>query len=168
MIGSDDPDCNYITNPNCWTEAAPVEGLAVNSYLNSRIVATAVDSKLNYYFSDMNNKLYRIDAAGNLKILLSGWGITTMTLFEDADGTIHFFTTNGTSLRHFSLASGAGQASAVDTLCVQGGYFNGASQINKLNDGNLIISDTQNNRIIKYYIRDRQGALALNSSKSCK
>ncbi len=137
-------------------------GMATSSALPLGATASAVDSKGNYYFSAGGT--FKIDAKTKLISKINSTGAAGLQLFEDANGT-HLFMGLTSGLQYTKIATD-GTISTMN-LCLPGTFLNRAIQVIASNDGNLLIADSKNDRILKYLIRDGSKNLKVFDS-SCK
>lgn len=102
-------------------------------------------------------------ATHKIKVNKSGVILSAFEMYEE--GNIrHIFGLSGNSLIYFKfdvrgLFGSEGLSVTTERLCLPGTFWNNPRGITSTVDGNLLISDESNARILKYFIRDSAGKI---------
>lgn len=119
------------------------------------VTAQAFDSKGRYYFSE--NSLFRLENNSIVKIA-SGKGYISMAIIDDDAKSYVFGTTrNGLSL---VVLNESGTVVDEANLCLPGTALS-SPKISKARDGSLLISDVENNRVLKALLKNAAGKIDL-------
>jgi len=114
------------------------------------------DSAGNYFFSD-GGIIWKITPDGKIRQVASlGAYISDFYLLEQGGKHLFFALVDWQKVKFFGLEDGIQK-----NLCMPGGFLNNPAAINVASDGNLIISDTYNSRVLKYYILDANKDLVM-------
>jgi len=128
--------------------------IATSTLLPAVSQSSTLDSKMNYYFNG-GNGVWMADAKTKVVHRLTTVALNGLQVVEDSDVT-HVFGTDGLGLEDIKIDS-TGKVT-MTKMCLPGTFLNRALQTTLSNDGNLLVADAHNNRVLKYYIRF-QGAL---------
>lgn len=137
--------------------------LANATALPAAVNATAFDSALNYYFSGSGGT-FKIDYATKVVTRLTASSFNGLQVIEDGT-TTHVIGTSTTAIYDIKIVDG-GTPTQI-TLCLPGTFLNRGIEVKAAADGNLIIADSRNDRILKYYIRDLSNTLRF-FDQTCK
>lgn len=140
-------------------------GSALSTALPNFVTGSTIDSRSNYYFTGSGSYgTYKVDGATKVVSKMSSLGGYSVQVVEDASAN-HLFLGQTSALANVKIAANGTITST--TLCLPGTFLNRAIQIAIATDGNLLIADSKNDRILKYFIRDSSGALKL-FDQACK
>lgn len=126
----------------------------------------AIDNVGSLYFVS-NGSLWKYGKSLGLKKLINGGQGATSLVAINENLITHIVSANSNVLKHISVDA-SDKIVTNETLCVPGSFVNNPGQIIVSRDGNLLIADSNNNRILKYYIRSASGDLQFVNSTSCK
>jgi len=134
-----------------------------------------VDSVGNSFFSYHGLYMSALDANGNAGPIVNipvdhgnSFGMTSFEVIEDGTDRVFIYAA-AEKLWTFRVPLAQLSALPVITsqpLCLPATFLNQVRALSLAADGNLLISDSGNGRILEYFIRDAKGALAL-PLKSC-
>ncbi len=140
--------------------------------MNYGVNATTSDVNGDVYYSNYSaGKSQIVRLVNNQQIVVAEvFGNINSMVIHRIGQSLHFFYILALGeLHHLEMNLGDFtllNKMAPTKLCLKGTYLSGAYNINFSNDKNLMISDTYNNRIVKYYLFDKEGQLVLNTG--CK
>ncbi|MBX7232222.1 MAG: hypothetical protein K1X29_09075 [Bdellovibrionales bacterium] len=146
-IGSPDP--NFVIDPSL-----------------GKPESIAIDSAGLLYFVN-NGSLWKYGKSLGLKKLINGGQNATSLVAINENLVTHIVSANSNTLKHISFDA-SDKVVTNETLCVPGSFVNNPGQMIVAHDGNLLIADSNNNRVLKYYIRSASGGLQFVNSTSCK
>lgn len=136
---------------------------ALETSLPLAVNAMVMDSSMNIYFSGSSG-VFKVDANTGIISQLVTRSFSGLQVVEDGK-TLHLIGISGVSLYDIKIENG--KTAVLTQLCFPGSTLNRGIQLAQSTDGNLLVADSRNDRIIKYFIRDRHARLTL-LDQSCK